>query len=106
MQPKQEQPETPMLPALRSNNTGGHPGVHRKRNKWAAKITFQKATYQLGSYESIKDAIAARQEAEKKLQEDLRVFSTWVQKQRQSGKQETQWVKQSNEYGIGSAVCW
>ena len=89
-QPKQEQPESPMLPALRSNNTSGHPGVHQKRNKWAAKITFQKVTYQLGSYESIEEAIAIRQEAEKKLRDDPHGFSDWVQKHRQSGKQETQ----------------
>ena len=87
-QPKQEQPESPMLPALRSNNTSGHPGVHQKRNKWAAKITFQKVTYQLGSYESIEEAIAIRQEAEKKLRDDPHGFSDWVQKHRQSGKQE------------------
>lgn len=87
-QPKQEQPESPMLPSLRSNNTSGHPGVHQKRNKWAAKITFQKVTYQLGSYESIEEAIAIRQEAEKKLRDDPHDFSDWVQKHRQSGKQE------------------
>ena len=87
-QPKQEQPESPMLPALRSNNTSGHPGVHQKRNKWAAKITFQKVTYQLGSYESIEEAIAIRQEAEKNLRDDPHGFSDWVQKHRQSGKQE------------------
>ena len=87
-EPKQESLEPSKLRAVRSNNTSGYPGVHRTRNKWAAKITFEKVTYQLGSYESIKDAIAARQEAEKKLQEDPHGFSAWVQKQRQLGKQE------------------
>lgn len=86
-QPKQNQPESPMLPALRSNNTSGHPGVHRKRNKWAAKITWQKVTYQLGSYKSIEEAIAVRQTAEKKLQDDPLGFPDWVLN-RQSGKQE------------------
>ena len=66
----------------------GYTGVHRKREKWAAKITFQKVTYQLGSYESIEEAIAIRQEAEKKLRDDPHGFSDWVQKHRQSGKQE------------------
>lgn len=73
-QPKQEQPVPPILPALRSNNTSGYPGVTRKRDKWAAKITYQKITYQLGSFQSIDDAIAVRKEAERKLKEDPHSF--------------------------------
>lgn len=76
--PKQEQPETPILPALRSNNTSGHPGVYRKRNRWGAKITWQQVTYPLGSYESIDEAIAVRQAAEKKLIDDPSGFPDWV----------------------------
>lgn len=87
-QPKQEQPTPSILPALRSNNTSGHPGVSRKRDKWAAKITHRKITYQLGSYQSIDEAIAARKQAEKILQENPTGFSEWVLSQRQSGKQE------------------
>ncbi len=60
--------------AVRSNNTSGHPGVSRKRDKWTAKITFQKKTYQLGSYESIEEAIAVRKAAEKQLTEDPAAF--------------------------------
>lgn len=86
--PKREQPEPSILPAIRSNNTSGYPGVHKKRDKWAARITFQKNTYQLGSYESIEEAIAVRQEAETQLRNDPQHFSEWIQKQRQSGKQE------------------
>jgi len=89
-EPKQGPLEPSTQRAVRSNNTSGYPGVHRKREKWAAKITFQKVTYQLGSYESIEEAIAIRQEAEKKLRDDPHGFSDWVQKHRQSGKQETQ----------------
>lgn len=87
-QPKQEPPVPPLLPAVRSNNTSGHAGVHRRRNKWAAMITFQKVTYQLGCYERIEEAVAVRREAEKKLQDDPLGFSDWVQKRRRSGKQE------------------
>ena len=79
----------PIHSALRSNNTSGCPGVFRKRDKWAARITNQKVTYQLGSYERMEDAIAVRQEAEKRLRDDPHGFSDWVQKHRQSGKQET-----------------
>lgn len=32
----------------------------------AAKITWQKVTYQLGSYKSIEEAVAVRQAVEKK----------------------------------------
>lgn len=86
-QPKQEPPEPSILPAVRSNNTSGHPGVHKRQDKWSAKISFQKTTYQLGSYKSIEEAIAVRQEAERKLRDDPQGFPDWVQ-DRRSGKQE------------------
>ena len=85
--PKQILPPPQILPAIRSDNTSGHPGVHRKRNKWSAKITWQKVTYHLGSYKSIEEAIAVRQAAEKRLQEDPHGFPDWVLN-RQVGKQE------------------
>ena len=88
---KQSKRETPVpngTRAIRSNNTSGHPGVTRKRDKWAAKITFEKITYQLGSYDSIEAAIAARKEAEQVLREDPVGFPDWVLRQRQSRKQE------------------
>ena len=73
--------------ATHSNNTSGHPGIHRKRDKWTSKITFQKVTYQLGSYKDIAEAIAVRQEAERKLREDPQNFSGWMQTRRQSKRQ-------------------
>lgn len=66
--------KAPFLTVSRSNNTSGYPGVSRHRDKWAAKITYQKITYQLGSFQSVDDAIAARKEAERKLKEDPRSF--------------------------------
>lgn len=65
--PLPEPPAELRIKAIRSNNTSGYPGVHRKRDKWAAKITYQKVTYQLGTFENIDGAIAARQEAERLL---------------------------------------
>jgi len=62
--------KAPFLTVKRSDNTSGYPGVFQKRDKWAAKITYQKVTYQLGSFQSIADAIAVRKEAERKLRED------------------------------------
>ena len=73
-QSKQEPPVSHLLPALRSNNTSGYPGVHKKRNKWAAKITFQKVTYQLGTFDHFEDAVAARQAAELLLSNSPELF--------------------------------
>ena len=91
MQNKQvkKEPPTPIgIRATRSNNTSGHPGVSRKRDKWAAKITFEKVTYQLGSYINIEDAIAVRKEAEQKLREDPVSFPDWASHQQQNRRQE------------------
>lgn len=52
----------------------GYPGVHRNRDRWAAKITYPKVTYQLGTFENIDGAIAARQEAERLLLADPQQF--------------------------------
>lgn len=73
--------------AARSNNTSGCPGVCRKRDKWTAKITYQKITYQLGSYKSAADAVTARKAAEKALQDHPEGFSQWVLRYRQSGRE-------------------
>ena len=72
--PLPEPPAELRIKATRSNNTSGYPGVHRKRDKWAAKITYQKVTYQLGTFENIDGAIAARQEAERLLLADPQKF--------------------------------
>ena len=81
-QSKQERPAAPILPAVRSNNTSGYPGVHRKRNKWAAKITYKKVTYQLGVFENVADAVAARSNAEAQLKQAPEQFSLWVAQQK------------------------
>lgn len=49
---------------INSNNTSGHKGVYRKRDKWAAKIQYKKKTYYLGTYDRLEDAVRARKEAE------------------------------------------
>lgn len=90
---KQDPPTAPASRAVRSNNTSGQPGVSRKRDKWAAKITFEKITYQLGSYDSIEDAIAVRKAAEQMLQENPGSFPDWVLSRRRSGKQEKKCAK-------------
>lgn len=77
-----EKSEASAPPPVRSDNTSGFPGVCRKRSKWAAKITFQKVTYQLGVFDNIEDAAAARQRAERRLQEDPAGFPDWVSQRR------------------------
>lgn len=46
-----------------STNTSGYTGVykHKRNGKWVAQITFKRKTYYLGSYDTMKDAIEARQ---------------------------------------------
>jgi len=61
-----KKPKVPVI--TRTDNTSGHPGVFRKRDRWAARITYQKVTYQLGCFQSIDEAIAARKKAEQQLQ--------------------------------------
>ena len=58
----------------RSNNSSGYPGVGKAKKKWRASISYQKKRYVLGYFSEIEDAIAARMEAEKKLNEDPQVF--------------------------------
>lgn len=74
------------LRATRSNNTSGYPGVHRKRDKWAAKITYQKVTYQLGTFDNLDQAIAARKEAELQLNTAPGHFPEWVLQHRNKGE--------------------
>jgi hypothetical protein len=53
---------------LRKGNSSGFNGVNlnQKTNKWSAVINVNGRRYQLGTYKNKKDAIEARQEAEKK----------------------------------------
>lgn len=82
--------------AARRDNTSGCPGVFRSLDKWAARITFQKITYRLGSYNSKEEAIAIRKEAEKILRCDPHRFPAWVLRLQQSRKQEKECAKQPN----------
>lgn len=51
-----------------ANNTSGRRGVYRRANNhWRASIHFQGKTYNLGTYERYEEAVAAREEAEKRL---------------------------------------
>ncbi len=58
-------------PKLRTNNTSGHTGVHKKRNKWVSYINVGGVFYWLGSYGNFEDAVAARETAEIEWKEKL-----------------------------------
>lgn len=59
---------------VRSNNSSGYPGVTKARKKWKASISYQSERYVLGYFSEIGDAIAARMDAEKMLNEDPQDF--------------------------------
>ncbi len=49
---------------LYKNNTSGHVGVIRVKNKWVASIKVNKKRKSLGYFTNIEDAVAARKAAE------------------------------------------
>lgn len=54
---------------LRTDNTTGHKGVYvkkGKKTKYQAKIWIKRKSIHLGTYDTIQEAIEAREEAEKK----------------------------------------
>ncbi|EIT85925.1 hypothetical protein A374_08819 [Fictibacillus macauensis ZFHKF-1] len=53
---------------LHAGNKSGHKGVcwYKPRNKWRAYICFKGDRINLGHYEKLEDAVAARKEAEEK----------------------------------------
>ena len=63
--------------AVRGDNTSGHAGVHLKRDKWQARITYKKVTYTLGSFENIEDAIRIRKTAEETLKHSFQEFEVF-----------------------------
>lgn len=54
-----------------TDNTTGYKGVYRVRNKYIAKIVFQKKQYQLGTYASIEEAAEVRRKAEMALYDEV-----------------------------------
>ncbi len=67
--------ERVIRPAVaRSNNTSGYPGVAKAKKKWRASISYQKERYVLGYFQKKEDAIAARMDAEKRLNDDPQAF--------------------------------
>ena len=58
-------------------NTSGHRGVTRRKNgTWRACMDFQGKRYDLGTYRSFDEAVAARLEGEKMYQKFLEDYYT------------------------------
>lgn len=61
-----------------TNNTTGYRGVYRIRNRYTAKIVFQKKQYYFGSYQSAEEAAEARKEAEEIFaQSTVQYYERW-----------------------------
>ncbi len=56
--------EPVLIPARRTNNTSGYPGVTIQHGKWSVSICVNKYRYRLGAYDDLEDAIAVRKKAE------------------------------------------
>lgn len=56
-------------------NTSGHRGVYRRKNgKWRASIEFRGKRYNLGTFTTFEEAVAARTEGEKMYQDFLDAY--------------------------------
>ena len=51
---------------IQINNSSGYSGVHKKKNRWIARIKVNQDRKYLGSFETFEDAVIAKKEAEVK----------------------------------------
>lgn len=80
------------------NSSTGVRGVYLVRNKYVAKIVFQKKQYRLGTYERMEDAAQARREAEISLNE---TFVVYYEKWRALAEDDPEW---GNNHPIRASV--
>lgn len=66
--------DQPTTAAKRLDNKSGYTGVSFRKNKWEARICYNKLRYFLGRFDTQDEAIKARQDAEKILQADPDAF--------------------------------
>lgn len=66
--------DMPTSAARRSDNSSGHVGVYHRHGKWEARICYKGLRYMLGRFDSIEQAVLARQTAEQKIKEDSARF--------------------------------
>ena len=66
--------DQPTTAARRLDNKSGYTGVSFRKNKWEARICYNKLRYFLGRFDTQDEAIKARQDAENLLQADPDAF--------------------------------
>ncbi len=66
--------DQPTTAAKRLDNKSGYTGVSFRKNKWEARICYNKLRYFLGRFDTQDEAIKARQDAEKLLQAEPDAF--------------------------------
>ena len=64
----------PTTAAKRTDNTSGYTGISFAKNRWKAKICYNKIRYTLGRFETLEEAIEERSKAEKLLKQNPDVF--------------------------------
>lgn len=74
------------------NNTTGYKGVYLSRGKYAAKIVFQQKAYYLGSFDTAKKAVEARQKAEDILYGGVIAF---YEKWQARAEEDPEWAKKN-----------
>ncbi len=56
---------------INANNSSGHRGVARRRDKWQAYITYRGRMYWLGTHDRYEDAVKARETAEQQIRSHI-----------------------------------
>ncbi len=66
--------------ARRIDNTSGHTGIAFRKNRWEARICYNKIRYMLGRFQTQEEAVSARASAEELLRKDPKAFVEYYSK--------------------------
>ena len=72
--------DQPMSTAIRRDNTSGYTGISFRKNKWEARICYNKIRYMLGLFDTQEQAVSARATAEEMLRNDPESFVEYYSK--------------------------
>lgn len=76
--------DQPTSATRRIDNTSGYTGIAFRKNKWEARICYNKRRYMLGRFDTQEKAVEARQSAEEFLKKDPDAFVEYYSKNYQS----------------------
>lgn len=65
---------------IRRDNTSGYTGISFRKNKWEARICYNKIRYMLGLFDTQEQAVSARATAEEMLRNDPESFVEYYSK--------------------------